>query len=398
MPDLSLFIYHAILPMIEFFRHMLGSYGYAIIAVTVALKLILLPLSVKQAISSKKMQANMAKIKPDLDKLKSKFELRKKKYENNPQKLLEVQKEFQQEMMEIYKKGGGFNALGGCLPVLLQLPILIALYWAFSGTPFQASIMTLPLESTSKTILAAKPDKLNSKEVNFVDEQGNKTRFQLQTNIPKHKNKLFVGEEYEVKLVQTAGKKEAQINNNDIYWLITPSATHSRGIARDYLEAHQDDLRKSDNWTKKFLDLNIAEDNKSVTLKSTNETDGKFHLEAVLFNHRGQEGFFFIQDLGRIGLYNSLTKTIHWDVVVLLLLMVFSFWLTSKSMSSQSAQMPSIDPKQEKLQKQMQMMMPLVFSSVFIFIPLPAAVFLYLLVSNLIQVLQTYLTNKFVKI
>ena len=85
------------------------NYGVAIILLTLAIRLLLLPLGIKQIKSMQNMQALQPKIK-DLQK----------KYKGNKEKL-------QQEQMRLYKEAG-VNPLGGCLPMLLTLPFLFAMY------------------------------------------------------------------------------------------------------------------------------------------------------------------------------------------------------------------------------------------------------------------------------
>ena len=85
------------------------NYGIAIILLTLAIRLVLLPLGIKQIKSMQNMQALQPKIK----------ELQKK-YKNNKEKL-------NQEQMRLYKEAG-VNPLGGCLPMLLTLPFLFAMY------------------------------------------------------------------------------------------------------------------------------------------------------------------------------------------------------------------------------------------------------------------------------
>ncbi len=85
------------------------NYGLAIILFTILTKLLLLPLTMKQLKSSAKMQ----EIQPELKKLQ-------KQYANNKEKMNE-------EMMKLYKKHN-YNPASGCLPLLVQMPILIALY------------------------------------------------------------------------------------------------------------------------------------------------------------------------------------------------------------------------------------------------------------------------------
>ena len=89
-----------------------GSYGLAIIILTVIIKIILYPLTKKQFQSLKGMQV----IAPKMKKLQE-------KYKDNPQLL-------QQKMLQLYQEAG-VNPFAGCLPMLIQMPILMALYYTF---------------------------------------------------------------------------------------------------------------------------------------------------------------------------------------------------------------------------------------------------------------------------
>lgn len=86
-----------------------GEYGLAILAVTIIIRLIILPLTLKQYKSSKRMQ----EIQPELKKIKEKYK--------------DDAKKRQEETMKLFQKEG-VNPLAGCLPLVVQMPILIALY------------------------------------------------------------------------------------------------------------------------------------------------------------------------------------------------------------------------------------------------------------------------------
>ena len=86
------------------------SYGLAIILLTVLIKILVYPLTKKQLQSMKAMQ----RLQPQLQKLQT-------KYKNNPQLL-------QQKMMELYQKEGA-SPMSGCLPMLIQMPILMGMYY-----------------------------------------------------------------------------------------------------------------------------------------------------------------------------------------------------------------------------------------------------------------------------
>ncbi|MBI5127948.1 MAG: membrane protein insertase YidC [Rhodopseudomonas palustris] len=94
---------------LDFFFHLIGNFGFAILAVTVLVKLIFLPLANKSYASMAKMKA----IQPQLAALK----------ERHPDDKVKQQ----QEMMEIYRKEK-INPVAGCLPVLLQIPVFFSLY------------------------------------------------------------------------------------------------------------------------------------------------------------------------------------------------------------------------------------------------------------------------------
>src|SRR6185437_8214154 len=103
--------------LINSFKELLGSYGPAIIAVTIIIRLVLLPLMVKQAKSSKKMQ----EIQPELNALKEKYKSKdavtQQKYREEMQKMMSERK---------------INPAAGCLPIIIQMPILFGFYHAIS--------------------------------------------------------------------------------------------------------------------------------------------------------------------------------------------------------------------------------------------------------------------------
>ncbi len=98
---------------LKFFYRTSHSYGFAIILLAVLISLLLYPLTMKSIKSMKEMQL----LQPKMDKLR-------KEHKDSPQKL-------NKEMLELYKKHK-VNPFGGCLPMLLQMPIFIALYQALN--------------------------------------------------------------------------------------------------------------------------------------------------------------------------------------------------------------------------------------------------------------------------
>lgn len=98
-----------------------GSYGLAIIVFTLAVKLLLAPLTVKQ----NKNMAVMRELQPAMKELQE-------KYKDNPQ-------EYQKRLIALYREKN-FNPLGGCLPQLVQLPFLFAIFFALREFPADATI------------------------------------------------------------------------------------------------------------------------------------------------------------------------------------------------------------------------------------------------------------------
>ncbi|GAA0123629.1 MAG: membrane protein insertase YidC [Clostridium argentinense] len=102
------------------------SVGLTIILFTIVIRILLLPLSIKQTKASVKMSEIQPKAKALQDK-----------YKNDPQRA-------QQELMKLYKEEG-VSPMGGCLPMLIQFPILIALFYVFSTLDYQgASFLWVP--------------------------------------------------------------------------------------------------------------------------------------------------------------------------------------------------------------------------------------------------------------
>ncbi len=103
----------SVLPVFNFLSQFTSNYGLIILALTLVLKLVLSPLTYKSYLSMAKMRV----LKPEMDEIKGKVG------EDNPTLL-------QQEYLKLYKKAG-VNPLGGCLPLLIQMPIVFAFFRFF---------------------------------------------------------------------------------------------------------------------------------------------------------------------------------------------------------------------------------------------------------------------------
>ena len=107
---------YVVIPIFNFLEsHVTLNYGLIILLLTLIIKLVLFPLTYKSYMS----QAKMRVLKPQIDEINKKIPADKAM-------------ERQQAVMKLYKKAG-VNPMGGCLPMLLQMPILIALFYFFPG-------------------------------------------------------------------------------------------------------------------------------------------------------------------------------------------------------------------------------------------------------------------------
>ncbi|WP_078381493.1 membrane protein insertase YidC [Sutcliffiella halmapala] len=97
-----------------------GNYGLSIILVTIMVRLVILPLLMKQQKSTLAMQ----KIRPEMQEIQNKYKDKKDPAD---------QQKMQKELMELYQTHK-VNPLGGCLPIMIQMPVIMAFYYAIGRT------------------------------------------------------------------------------------------------------------------------------------------------------------------------------------------------------------------------------------------------------------------------
>lgn len=116
--------------ILDFINGIVHNYGWSVVIMTILFRLVLLPLDVKSKISQRKNADKMARIAPVMAEMK-------KKYAANPQKL-------QEKTAELYKKEK-ISPFSGCLPMLLQWPILIAFFAVFRTLAVEQSLHLMDL-------------------------------------------------------------------------------------------------------------------------------------------------------------------------------------------------------------------------------------------------------------
>jgi len=113
---------------LQYLESVTGDYGWAIVLLTIALRLALVPLTAKQTRSMYEMQ----RIQPKIKELQA-------KYKNDKEKL-------QEETLKFYQENK-VNPFGGCLPLLLQMPVFIALFQVLGGTPEKPGLLLKYLDA-----------------------------------------------------------------------------------------------------------------------------------------------------------------------------------------------------------------------------------------------------------
>ena len=131
---------HLILQILNGLYSMVGSYGLAIVLLTIAMRIVLAPVQWKQTKSMYEMQ----RIQPKLKALQA-------KYKNDKEKQ-------QAEMMKFYQENK-VNPLGGCLPLLLQMPIFIALFRVLRyDLPLEIAKLPAIQQTAAKSFWIIMPD------------------------------------------------------------------------------------------------------------------------------------------------------------------------------------------------------------------------------------------------
>lgn len=314
-----------------------GGFGVAIILLTVFVRLAMWPLSVHQQRSMKKMQALSPKIK-DIQT----------RYKNNPQVM-------QQKMMEFYKENE-FNPMGGCMPLLLQLPVFILLYSALMSPQF------MQIAGDSSFLFVHRLDQT----MKSTDAFPNDGKFSVNA-----KDRF-----------STDKKALITFNNGKTQEVKIEKPREAVQIQGELKPGTPVDLKISlDNFNMSFGELDkIKSANISIINNSTRE------FEKITFNRKGsllvaQEPTF------------AAKSNFNFDVFILVALFGLTMYLSQKILMKSNAQVDA-DPAQQAMQKSMSRIMPIMVIGMFVFVPIPAGVFLYMITSNIIQVLQTLIIDK----
>ncbi len=322
--------------LLKLLNNITGSYGLAIIALTIIVRAALWPLGISQQRSMRSMQILQPKMKQIQDR-----------YKNDPQMM-------QRKMMEFYKEHK-FNPMSGCLPLLIQMPIFILLYAALISPQFMQEAGNshfLFIDRIDKTLRGSAG---TSYDRVLSVSAGDKF-------VVYKKVKVFLGEE-ELDNVKITSKNAIKIQGD-----ITPGQNVDLKINLDDFSLKYSQL---DKITKAEIDIQNIK---------TRE------VETVNFERRGEIMAASVPT-------NTPQSQFNTDVLVLIVLFAITMFATQKIMMAQNKNAQQ-DPMQAQMQKMMGTMMPLMIIFMFVIAPIPAGVLLYLVVSNIIQIIQTIVINK----
>ena len=323
---------------LKMLAHFVGNYGLAIIVLTIIVRMFLWPLNVSQQRSMRQMQTLQPKLKAIQER-----------YKNDPQKM-------QMKMMEFYKEHK-FNPMGGCLPLLVQMPVFILLYSALMSPQFiqiAHDTQFLFVKSLATTLRATAG----------ISNDGMMGTSKYDTFILGKTATVYLPNETLENVKVDKPNKALEVQGE-----LIPGDPIDFNVSLDQL-----DLKFSQLDQIQKADMSITDVNTKETEKVTFERNGGLLTASVPSK--------------------EVEHTFHWDVLVLIALFGLTMWLSQKLMMAQNKNAMSDDPTQQAIQKSMGTFMPVMIIATFVIIPIPAGVLIYLIVSNVIQVLQTVIVNK----
>lgn len=329
---------NVMLPILDFFYGIVPSYGLAIVALTLVIRFALFPLNAGSIRNMRRMRITQPLMKKRQEEIQ-------KLYKDDPAKM-------QEETSKLFKEFG--NPLAGCFPVLLQMPVLFALFATLRGSPFSdvnypVTIQIFPREQME----LIQPQAFATKPQNIYIADG--VHAPVAAVIPGG-NRLVVGEKTQIDYQTVEGKPLKQ------------------------LLAEYPDTQIAPQWniTKGAENIKLLEDG---TIEAV--APGEITLQGTITGLAANRGFLFIDALGRVGAFDP-DGTIHWDVIVMIIGFGISLYI-NQLLSGQNSN--DAAPQQATVNK----LTPIIFSGMFLFFPLPAGVLMYMLIANIFQTAQTFL-------
>jgi YidC/Oxa1 family membrane protein insertase len=335
---------NVMLPILDLFYGIVPSYGLAIVALTLVIRFALYPLSAKQIRSMRRMKVTQPMMQQRVKEIQE-------RYKNDPAKQ-------QEEMSQVYKEFG--NPLSGCLPVLLQMPVLFALFATLRGSPFSdinytANVEIFPREQIERIqpqVYSTKPQNI------YISGDGSHTKI---TAILPAGDRLIVGEKAKIEFQTLDGQPLTSLKDAESDTPLLPKWQVTEGEGR----------------------LQINPDGTLEPLQP-----GKATIQGTLPGLAADKGFLFIKALGRVGTTDE-NGNINWDIVGMVLFFGISLYV-NQLLSGSGSKAPSDNPQQDMTNR----VTPIIFTGMFLFFPLPAGVLMYMTIANMFQTLQTFVLSR----
>jgi YidC/Oxa1 family membrane protein insertase len=332
---------NVMLPIIDFFYSIVPSYGLAIVALTLVVRFALYPLSAGSIRNMRRMRIVQPLMQKRMQEVKERFK-------DDPQKQ-------QEEMMKTQQEFG--NPLAGCLPLLVQMPVLLALFATLRGSPFSSANYTVNLQVfPAEQIERIQPQAFATAPQNIYISDGEHVKV---TAILPGGNKMAVGEKTKIEYQTPDGKPFQQLLAEHPETNLVPEWKITKGEDR----------------------VKIDEQGNIEALQP-----GDVTITASIPGLASNKGFLFIDALGRVGAIDP-DGVVHWDIVAMIVAFGISLYV-SQILSGQNS--TSSNPQQDTVNK----ITPVIFSGMFLFFPLPAGVLMYMVIGNIFQTLQTYILSR----
>jgi len=332
---------NVMLPIIDLFYGFVPSYGLAIVALTLIIRFALYPLSAGSIRSMRRMRV----VQPLMQKRMAEI---KERYKDDQQKQ-------QEEMLKVQSEFG--NPLAGCLPLLLQMPVLLALFATLRGSPFAGVNYSVNLQIfPEEQIERIQPQAFATSPQNIYIADGEHTPISA---ILPGGNKLTVGEKTKIQYQTVEGKPF------------------------DLLLAEHPETKLTPDWK-----ITKGEERVKIDAEGNIEAlePGEVTIQGTIPGLAADKGFLFIDALGRVGAIDP-DNTVHWDIVAMIVFFGISLYV-SQMLSGQNSS--GGNPQQDTVNK----ITPVIFSGMFLFFPLPAGVLMYMVIGNVFQTIQTYILSR----
>lgn len=332
------------LPILDFCYGIVPSYGLAIVALTLVIRFALYPLNAGSI-------RNMRRMKVAQPVMQKRVKEVQDRYKDDPTKL-------QEEMSKVYKEFG--NPFAGCFPVLLQMPVLFALFATLRGSPFAdvaypVNLQILPQDKVEQI----QPQVFSTSPKSIYVTDG--VHFPVSLVLPGG-NRLGVGEKTDFRFQTGDGETLQQL----------ATEYDDASTLQPYIEVTKGKELVALDTDKNFIEA-VA--------------PGDVTLQVKVPGLASNKGFLFIKALGRVGVMGD-NGEIHWDI--LLMVLTFGASLYVNQLLSGQGSSSGGNPQQEAINK----FTPIIFSGMFLFFPLPAGVLMYMVIANIFQTLQGFILSK----